>query len=177
MERDPARHGHNVVLTGFMGTGKTVTGRVLASRLGYEFVDTDEVIEARHGPITEIFREHGEGEFRRLERRLAGELAGRSGLVISTGGRMMVDPVNAEALGATGDVVCLVAPVDTIVDRVTADAPQTERPMLAGPDVRGRIAALLTERAEAYARFRQVETGGRTPAEVADEIVGLLTTE
>ncbi len=58
----------NVVLTGFMGTGKTTVGRLLADRLGFEFVDTDQLIEQRHGPIPLIFREHGEGEFRRLER-------------------------------------------------------------------------------------------------------------
>lgn len=156
----------NVVLTGFMGTGKTSVGRQLAHLLGYEFVDTDHVIEERHGPIPEIFREHGEGRFRQLERDVAAELAGRSGLVIATGGRLMVDPVNAERLGATGEVFCLVADVDTIVARVTRGG-AADRPLLAGADVRERIAALLAERAEAYARFEQVDTEGLTPDEVA----------
>ena len=87
-------HG-NVILTGFMGTGKTTVGRLLAERFDYEFVDTDRVIEQRHGPIPEIFRDHGEGEFRRLERDVADELSERDRLVISTGGRLMVDAVNA----------------------------------------------------------------------------------
>jgi shikimate kinase len=163
----------NVVLTGFMGTGKTSVGRQLAHRLGYEFVDTDQVIEERHGPIPEIFREHGEVHFRQLERDVAAELAGRSGLVVATGGRLMVDPVNAERLGATGEVFCLVADVDTIVARVTRGA--ADRPLLAGPDVRERIAALLAERAEAYARFEQVDTDGLTPDEVATALAAEVT--
>ena len=160
----------NVVLTGFMATGKSTVGRMLAERLGYEFVDTDTLIEDRHGPIPQIFVEYGEDEFRRLERELAVELAGQDGLVISTGGRMLVDPVNADALGATGDVYCLTATIDTIVARLTA-AGTDSRPMLAGHDLRPRIAELLGERADAYARFPQVPTDDRTPGEIADTIV------
>jgi shikimate kinase len=161
----------NVVLTGFMGTGKSTVGRLLAERLGYEFVDTDQVIEQRHGPIPQIFREHGEGEFRRLERDVADELAERRRLVISTGGRLMVDAVNAARLGATGDVFCLTASVDTILARVTLEESPVERPLLAGTDVRSRVTQLLAERAPAYAGFDQVETDARTPIEISDEIV------
>lgn len=160
----------NIVLTGFMGTGKTTVGRLLAARLGYEFVDTDRVIEQRHGPIQRIFAEQGEDRFRELEREVATELADREGLVVSTGGRMLVDPANAEALGASGDVFCLTASVDTILDRVRADGVE-ERPMLAGHDVRDRIVGLLHERAPAYGRFTQVATDDLDPAAVADAIV------
>lgn len=118
----------NVVLTGFMGTGKTTIGRLLASRLGFEFVDTDAVIVERHGSIPAIFAERGEGAFRRMERDVADELAGRRGLVVATGGRMLVDAVNAERLGGTGDVFCLVASVDTILERVDADGAAAVRP-------------------------------------------------
>lgn len=164
----------NVVLTGFMGTGKTTTGRLLADRLGYEFVDTDAVIEARHGPIPHIFRDRGEGEFRRIEREVAAEIAQCDGLVISTGGRMMIDPDNAAALGATGEVFCLTASVDTILARVTADDAMSERPLLATADARGRIEQLLAERAAGYARFRQIDTEARPPDAVADEIIEAL---
>jgi shikimate kinase len=164
----------NVVLTGFMGTGKTTVGRLLAERLAYEFVDTDRMIETEHGPIPQIFAEHGEGTFRRFEREVAERLAGATGLVIATGGRMMVDPVNAEQLSATGTVVCLTASVDTILERVAADGSHATRPMLAGGDVRERVSALLAERAPAYARFRQVPTDGRVPDAIVDEVVGLL---
>ena len=164
----------NVVLTGFMGTGKTTVGRVLAAELGYEFVDTDGAIEARHGPIPEIFAERGEGEFRSFERGVAAELADRSGLVVATGGRMMVDAVNARVLSATGDVFCLVATVDTILERVAEGGDAASRPMLAGDDVRERVERLLAERADSYGTFRAVVTDGRGPAEIASEIVALV---
>jgi shikimate kinase len=171
MEQAAAPATPNLVLTGFMGTGKTTIGRILATRLDYDFVDTDELIEQRHGPIPQIFSEHGEGEFRRLEREVAAELAERDRLVISTGGRLMVDAVNAARLGATGHVVCLTASVDTILARVAADDSPIERPLLAGDDVHATIAQLLADRAEAYARFEQVDTERRTPDEIADEII------
>lgn len=164
----------NVVLTGFMGTGKTTIGRLLASRLGFEFVDTDAVIVERHGSIPAIFAERGEGAFRRMERDVADELAGRRGLVVATGGRMLVDAVNAERLGGTGDVFCLVASVDTILERVDADGAAAVRPLLAGENVRERLEHLLAEREEAYGRFRQVDTDRRDPDDVADEIIGLV---
>jgi shikimate kinase len=165
----------NVVLTGFMGTGKTTTGLLLAERLGYEFVDTDAMIEARHGPIPDIFRDQGEAAFRRIEGEVAAELAEREGLVISTGGRMMVDTDNAAALAANGAVFCLTASVDTILARVTADDAMSGRPLLDTDDARGRIEQLLVERAAAYARFRQVDTNTRAPDAVADEIIEALT--
>ena len=164
----------NVVLTGFMATGKTTVGQLLATRLGYEFVDTDAMIEERHGPIPQIFAEYGEEEFRRLEREVAAELAGRDGLVVSTGGRLMVDPVNADALGATGDVFCLTATVDTIVARLTA-AGTDSRPMLAGHELRERVAELLAERAPAYARFTQVPTDDHPPTQIATTILSSMS--
>ena len=157
----------NVVLTGFMGTGKSTVGRALAELLGRKFVDTDQVIEDRHGPLPAIFAEEGEDAFRRYEREVASELADRRGLVIATGGRLMIDAVNAERLGATGDVVCLVASLDTILERVDVDGAGATRPLLRGDDVRARVAALLAERAAAYEAFPQVPTDGRSPAELA----------
>src|SRR3546814_5648389 len=85
-----------------MGTGKSTVGRLVAERLGRDHVDTDALIETRHGPIAELFSTHGEDHFRRLERQVAAELAPRSGLVVSTGGRTMLDPENQATLGTTG---------------------------------------------------------------------------
>ena len=164
----------NVVLTGFMATGKSTVGRVLAARLRYGFVDTDRIIEERHGPIPAIFAERGETAFRALERALAEELAGLSSLVISTGGGMLLDPIVAEMFSATGTVVCLTAEPDVILKRVGGARAGERRPLLAGADPRTRITELLTERAEAYGRFPQVATDGRPPTEIAVEIEALV---
>lgn len=164
----------NIVLTGFMGTGKSTVGRLVADRLECRFVDTDALIEQRHGPIPEIFATHGEAHFRRLERELAAELAAEDGLVVSTGGRTMLDPANQHSLGASGAVVCLVASVQELVHRLQDEA--GNRPLLRGADPAERIAALLRERADGYARFPQVDTDGRTPSDVADAVIALVGT-
>jgi shikimate kinase len=161
----------NVVLTGFMGTGKTTVGRLLADLLDYEFVDTDQLIEQRHGAIETIFRERGESASRALERDLATELARRDRLVISTGGRMLLDPAIATTLEAHGRVFCLTASADTIAARVL-NGPV--RPLLAGPDPLDRIRELLAERAAGYAAFEQVPTDHRTAADIAHELAARL---
>ena len=163
--------GRNVVLTGFMGTGKTTAGRILADRLGYGFVDTDEMIESRAGPIPEIFERSGEPGFREMERSVARELAGRTGLVISTGGRMMLDSECAACLEPTADVICLTAGTGTIIERIGGTP---RRPLLDGPDASERVRELLDERAEGYGRFDPVDTEGRSAEEVADAVMSLL---
>ena len=161
----------NLILTGFMGTGKTTVGRRLARQLEYEFTDTDAVIVARAGmPVAEIFATRGEAGFRRLEADLARELSTREGLVVATGGKLLLDPDNAEALSTSGEIFCLSADLATILARVCADA-GPERPLLAGPDPETRIAALLKERREAYARFVQVDTTERSPRAVVEAIL------
>jgi shikimate kinase len=166
--------GHrNVILTGFMATGKSSVGRLLAGRLGYEWVDTDAVIEARHGPIPEIFSGRGEETFRAAERDLAVELAERDGLVISTGGRMMLDPPSAEALGRGSRVFCLTAAPHEVLRRVRAQH-GPKRPLLDGENPAGRIEVLLAERTAAYAQFEQVPTDGRTPKDVVDDVLSRL---
>lgn len=160
--------GDRVVLTGFMGTGKTSTGRILARILGYEFVDTDRIIEDRHGPISEIFARDGEDAFRQREQEVSAELGERAAIVVSTGGRLMLDPHNVAHLSANAQVFCLVAPTEEIVRRLTSPNPnRTPRPLLAGDNPAERVAALLAERNPHYARFVQVPTLGLSPAAVA----------
>ena len=172
-----ASDSRNIVLTGFMGTGKTTVGRLLADKLGYEFVDTDEVIEERHGTIAEIFRTRGEDAFRRIERELAAELAARDRLVIATGGRLMLDPQNVSSLSRNGRVFCLVATPDEIFDRVTHDTSATERPLLAVPDPRQRIVELLAERSPDYRRFAQLATDAVSTDAVAADLAELATSD
>ena len=142
-----ASDSRNIVLTGFMGTGKTTVGRLLAQQLGYEFVDTDRVIEERHGKIADLFRSVGEEGFRRIERDLATELADRERLVISTGGRMMLDPHNVASLSRNGRVFCLVATPDEIFDRVVNDdvADRASAPIGTGSSTADRRAARRTQ--------------------------------
>lgn len=164
----------NVVLTGFMGTGKTTVGRLLAEALNYAFVDTDALIEERHGPITEIFRDQGEVAFRSFEHEVAEELGATEGLVVSTGGRLMLDPLNAGPLSRCGDVFCLTASIETILERVLADKAVNDRPLLTGSAVRERIEDLLAERATSYAQFDPIATDDREPRAIVGEILDRL---
>lgn len=166
----------NIILTGFMATGKSTVGRLLAQRLDRRFVDTDAVIEADHGPIPDIFAQHGEEAFRRLERDVAADLAERRGLVIATGGRLLLDAENARLLMATGRAFCLTATPAEIVDRVKAQQASdgVERPMLDGnPDQ--NVRALLDERRDGYGRFPQVSTSNRSLDNIVDELMLLIT--
>lgn len=163
----------NIILTGFMATGKTTVGKLLAKDLGYEFVDTDHVIEARNGmTVAEIFRDKGEGAFREMESALARELSEREGLVISTGGRMMLDPGNAAALSRSGRVFCLVATPEDILERVKKDS-GVRRPLLEVPNPIERIVELMEQRKEGYGRFPQMVTTDKTPGQVTQNLTGI----
>ncbi len=161
----------NLVLTGFMGTGKSEVGRRLAAELGRDFVDTDSVIVDRFGEIAEIFVHGGEKRFRRIERIVAGELARRRGVVVATGGGMLLDPEVASLFQDSGRVYCLCAEPDTIVERVLGDPYGHRRPLLAGGDPAGRVRDMLSSRAERYAVFEQVTTDGRTIDAIANDIL------
>lgn len=175
--RKPPRQ-RNIVLTGFMGSGKTTVGAILADRLGLKFVDTDSVIESEHGPIKRIVSKKGWHIFRALERDVARELAGRSGLVISTGGRFMLDAVCAELIETGSDVVWLKADPSVIVHRVVTapDADPAKRPLLIqeGRTPLQIVESMLAKRADLYGKYPAVETTDRTPEEVADAVLTLL---
>lgn len=161
----------NVVVTGFMGTGKSTIGKLLAEKLGRPFMDTDEEIERRVGmSIPEIFRRDGEARFRHIERRMCRFLAAQNGYVISTGGGMLVDESNREVMLASGFVVCLTATAEAIAERLKVD--KAERPLL-----KGDWRALLEKRRAAYSAIpHQIDTTGKTPEAITEEIIQLWQT-
>jgi shikimate kinase/3-dehydroquinate synthase len=168
-DTSPVAHG-NVVITGFMGTGKSSVGREVARRLDRPFVDMDVEIEARAGKtISDIFREDGEPAFRALESQLCRELSQQRGLVIATGGGALVDPKNRRRMMACGPVFCLDSDVGQILERL---AQVQDRPLLAVADRRQEIERLLAVRREAYAAIpRQVDTTALPVDEVATQVI------
>ena len=173
----------NIILVGFMGTGKTVVGQALARLTGRSMVDADEELVRRAGrPISQIFQEDGEAAFRALERSVIGDLCSQTGTVIAAGGGSFVDPDNRQLMLASGQVVCLSARPETILQRISRSQGSDNsaigrapvRPLLAGGDPLVRIKALLAERAEAYALANYtVETDELTPQQVAEKVLEL----
>lgn len=163
----------NIVLTGFMGTGKTSVGNALAKLLGRKLIDMDTWIAAREGQtVAEIFAERGEAHFRALERALILELEASENLVIATGGGALVNPENRAAL-SSAKIICLDASVEEILARVNG---ANDRPLLQG-DKKTRIQELLDTRRDAYNAIEMhVNTSQRTPEEIAREIVNRLET-
>ncbi len=160
----------NIALIGFMGTGKSATGRLIAADLKMKFIDMDSTIENREQRrISEIFEKDGEPYFRNLERNLITELSANSGLVISCGGGIVLNPDNISDLEKSGLVACLSATPETILERVKND---TNRPLLAVADKLGKIRELLAKRQHLYDAIPcQVKTDSKTIRQVADEII------
>ncbi|MEE2708451.1 MAG: 3-dehydroquinate synthase [Gemmatimonadota bacterium] len=139
----------NIVLVGFMGTGKSEVGQILAVGLGKTFVDTDAMIEAQTGQtIPNLFKEKGEPGFRAIEKEVVLSLSELTEHVVATGGGAVVDPENMAALRSLGPVVHLSADPEVILSRTDGDA--GARPMLTGHDALQRIKDLLDARAPFY---------------------------
>jgi shikimate kinase/3-dehydroquinate synthase len=164
----------NVILTGFMATGKTAVGQEVARRLGRSFVDMDEEIEARAGKsIPAIFAEDGQSAFRRLETATNRELSAQKEMVISTGGGTLVDPVNRALMITSGVVICLTCDAPEILERVRAEGGST-RPLLDVPDLSTEIEVLLEARREAYRAIPwHIDTTRLSVEEVAERVVGI----
>ena len=166
----------NIVLIGFMGTGKTSTGKVLAQRLGKAFIDMDSRIEEEQGvSIPEIFETKGEPHFRQLEKDLVKKLSERANAVISTGGGTIKDLENVALLKKSGLIVCLTASPEVILERTERKG---ERPVLDGADKGDRLSAiekLLAEREQFYKQADYfIDTGDMSPLQVAERIVHTL---
>lgn len=169
---NPARQIRNVALIGFMGSGKSSVGHMLARRLKFELVDTDHLIEQQAGrSIAELFAAEGEAAFRERERRVIETLAGRERLVIATGGGVGACPELVASLKRHALVVWLWASPETLWERVRH---QTHRPLLQVPDPPARIRELLAAREPVYRQADVLVNAGARPlrqvaAQVADE--------
>jgi shikimate kinase len=164
------RHIQNIALIGFMGTGKSSVGQIVAQQLHFTFLDTDHVIESRTGKsISDLFAQDGEAAFRELEKKIVAELAARKKTVISTGGGLPVNPDNLASLKTHALTVCLWASAEKIWERVRS---QTHRPLLNEPDPLAKIKKLLEQREPFY---RQADvllnTEMRALKDVAQQVI------
>lgn len=168
----------NVVLIGFMGTGKTSIGKILASKLGCAFVDLDHKIEADHKmKIPEIFKKYGESHFRELEKQAVKEVSVRRGIVIATGGGTVKDSENMKLLKENGNVICLTADVDEIMFRTEreGDRPVLDKKGKDQGDRRAAIEKLLEERKEFYDKADyKVDTTDWSPLQIVEDICNYL---
>ena len=163
----------NIVLIGFMGAGKTEVGRRLAEDLGWPFEDADFRIEERERlSIPEIFEKHGEAYFRKREREIIAELAGKKSCIIATGGGAAADSKNRRALGRNGLLIHLDASPDVVLSRTAV----SDRPLLQGGDRLQRIHELLGRRRPSYTLSdHRIDTSQRSPAQVASMIKNIAS--
>lgn len=158
-----------------MGAGKTTTGRQLARSLGLDFVDSDREIEARSGvDIPTIFDFEGEAGFRQREQAMIDELTRHEGVVLATGGGVVIDPDNRRRLSERGFVVYLATPVDEQLRRTERDS---QRPLLQDTDRRATLERLQQERDPLYREIADlvVDTAGGRRRKTVDRILARLT--
>ena len=162
----------NLILCGMMGAGKSTVGKKIADLTGRVWCDTDEWIVANHGNIADIFKTYGEAYFRRLERETVDVLAKKDGLIISTGGGLVLARENCVRLQENGKIVFLRAQLKTLEERLTAD---NSRPLLQAETgtLVERLTSLLNARAPIYEQVSDyiVDVDGKSLEEIANEII------
>ena len=165
----------NIILTGFMGTGKTSLGKLLAMKLGRPFIDIDKKIEDESNlSVTKIFEQYGEEHFRELEKAAVKEISNRRGLVIATGGGTIKDEENLNLLKSSGIMICLTTEPEEIFNRT---ARRGERPVLdgGGNERLETIKKLLADRKKFYDRADyQVDTTNWSPIQIIEDICRYL---
>ena len=164
----------NIILTGFMGTGKSVTGRWLANELGLEFLDTDDLVEQKEAlKITEIFKTKGEKYFRDCESTIINEIVSeKKNIVLATGGGALINKNNFSALENWGLIICLTAETDVIYSRIKG---KTTRPLLKGEDIMSNIKRIIKERQSIYSKAKiKVDTSHKSVQDVTGEIIQYL---
>ena len=167
---------NNIALVGFMGTGKTDVGRLLAEKLGRDFIELDELIEQRVGKtIPEIFQQDGEIAFRELEIEATREAAAKKNAVIACGGGVVLNQINVDRLREHGVIVYLTASPEAILQRTSSDT--DERPLLVAEDKASKVEKLLNFRRPFYERAADitVNTSELDVAGVAGQIISELS--
>jgi len=166
----------NIIITGFMGTGKSVVAKELARKLKMKFIDMDRIIEEGQGmSIADIFSRYGENYFRQQENKLVKELSQKENMIIATGGGTLLSSDNARILGQRGQIICLYADSRTIYNRVKR---RNNRPLLKGENVLSDIDRLLEERKKIYDNIKwKIDTTNLNIQEVTDKIMALLKSE
>lgn len=164
----------NIVLIGFMGTGKSSIGVRLAHRLKKQFVDVDSEIENITGmSVSEIFRRHGERRFRSEERLMAEKLGKRKGLVIATGGGLVLDKENVKALRENGILICLEASAQEIYERTNRK--KGVRPLLKKDVTIADIERFLQQRKVHYACADMcINTTAKSMNSIVNEILQVI---
>ncbi|MDD3898872.1 MAG: shikimate kinase [Syntrophomonadaceae bacterium] len=167
----------NIVLIGFMGTGKSTVGMKLAQRFKRKFVDMDKEIERVVGmTVSEIFKRYGEIRFRSEEKLMAHKLARESGLVIATGGGVVLEQVNMDAFSQNGIIICLEAVPNEILERVNRK--KGTRPLLKKSIQLQDIEEMLKARESLYAQAEyRVSTSGKSPEQIVNEIIEIVRRE
>ena len=164
----------NIVLTGFMASGKTSIAKAIADRSDRTLIDTDEMIERRAGmTINEIFEKYGEKRFREIESECVKQAAAEDGTVIATGGGVVLDKENIKALRKNGVIINLAPDFEVIQERLAAAA--ATRPLLRNTDIEA-VRKRFNDRLPFYSDFdfRIHITNDKTPGEYAEEILGVL---
>jgi len=166
----------NLYLVGFMGTGKSTVGRMLVKSLGFQFLDSDHEIERQQGkPIARIFAEEGEARFRELEREFIERGHPDQGCIVACGGGLVVPPGMLELLHRRGVVICLHAPIETVLRR-TMHA--THRPLFEVENREQRVRELFAQREEIYRRTgTMVLTDSRPMREIAGHVLRVYRLE
>lgn len=160
----------NIILTGFMGTGKTAVGKELAQLLDMKLIDVDTEIEKTEKiDINEIFKRSGEQRFREIETEMIKTISRNKNVIISTGGGAVLKKENMDILGEDGIIICLTATPETILQRTCTN---NERPLLQVENPFEKIKELLDFRKPYYEKADiLIDTDGKNPLQIAGEII------